>query len=400
MYAAPLVGALLLAGCGGGGTGATPGQQATQGIAVGEPNGGAPVVSEFIKMAQGQDCAEWKNRLYVIDGKQVFWDRAGNCPDMSYSRVLFGFTPEQISCRVSDSIAGPQTFCADDQSRALFDTIGKNLDKADLGLAGHKVERVAFLPRAGTAISYETLASDRQSGVTAERTVVVKESATLEKLWAEHVGNRFAPPAMPKVDFTQQMVLAVFAGWLPNGCNSMGITRVSSGGDKIVVDYEERDLSTVNVCTQALVSPMQMVVVERSDAPVEFVKAKAVSVKVRTLDQTTQSAVAEARDVVIRDRDAWNALWAQHAPNAQFPAVDFDKQMVIGVFLGRKEGGCYTTDIDDVSLTGNKLTVHHLDIVPGPLVLCTPAITSPAHLVVVDRTDAQVVFAKEVVMLK
>jgi hypothetical protein len=144
---------------------------------------------------------------------------------------------------------------------------------------------------------------------------------------------------------------------------------------------------------------MQMVVVERSDAPVEFVKAKAVSVKVRTLDQTTRSGVNEARDVVVRDRAAWSALWAEHAGNAQLPEVDFDKQMVIGVFLGRKEGGCYTVDINDVSLSGNKLTVHHKDTVPGPLVLCTPAITSPAHLVVVDRTDAQVVFGKEVVQL-
>jgi hypothetical protein len=402
IFAAPLVGALVVAGCGGGnGTSAMPGQQATEGIAVGEPNGGAPVVSEFIKMAQAQGCSEEKNRLFVIDGKQVFWDRAGNCPDNSYSKVLFGFAPEQVSCQVSDSIAGPRTFCADDKSRALFDVILKNLDKADLGLADHKVERVAFLPKAGDAIAFETVASDSQSGITAERTVVVKDAAALEKLWAEHGKNRSTPPAMPKVDFTRQMVLAVFGGWKPTSCESTGITRVSSGGDRIVVNYEDRALPTLNVCAQVLASPMQMVVVERSDAPVEFVKAKGGAIATRTIDQTTRSGVAEARDVVVRDSEKWAALWAEHAgAGSPVPLVNFDKQMVIGVFLGKKENGCYATNISSVSLSGNKLSVLHSDTVPGPAVLCTLAITSPAHLVVIDRTDAQVEFAKEVVSLK
>jgi hypothetical protein len=401
MFAAPLVGALVVAGCGGGsGTSATPSQQASQGITVGEPNGGAPVVSEFIKMAQGDACADMKNRLFVIDGKQVFWDRAGNCPDNSYAKVLFGFSPEQVSCQVSDSIAGPRTFCADEKSRSLFDTILNNLDQADLGLAGHRVERVPFLPKVGDSIPFETLASDNQSGITEQRTVVVKDAATLEKLWAEHGKNRFTPPPMPKVDFTRQMVLAVFAGWMPDACHSMGITRVSSGGDRIVVDYAERDLSAFNVCAQVLVSPMQMVVVERSDVPVDFVKAKAGAVAFKTIDQASRSGVGEARDVVIRDGAKWSALWTEHAGPSPIPFVDFDRQMVIGVFLGKKENGCYATSISSVSLSGNKLSVLHSDTVPGPGVLCTLAITSPAHLVVVDRTDLPVEFATEVVPLK
>jgi hypothetical protein len=53
-----------------------------------------------------------------------------------------------------------------------------------------------------------------------------------------------------------------------------------------------------------------------------------------------------------------------------------------------------------VSLGGNKLTVLHQDTVPGSAVLCTMAITTPAHLVVLDRTDANVEFAKEVVHLQ
>jgi hypothetical protein len=56
--------ALALAGCGGGGNTAMPRSQQSSQVAVGEPNGGSA-------------CSNLKNRLWLIDGKQVFWDRAG-----------------------------------------------------------------------------------------------------------------------------------------------------------------------------------------------------------------------------------------------------------------------------------------------------------------------------------
>jgi hypothetical protein len=367
---------------------------------VGEPNGGVPVVSQFIRMAQDEGCADIRNRLFVIDGKQVFYDRAGNCPDMGYRQALYGLAPELLACEASDSIAGPRTFCADDKSRALFDTILKNLDKADLGLAGHKVEQVTFLPKAGTAIAFETIASDSYSGVAQARTVVVKDAAAFGKLWAEHGKYRIPPPDAPKVDFGHQMVLAVFDGAQPNGCRSMSVTGVVSAGDRIVLAYAESELQTFAVCTEALVQPMQMVVVERSDAPVEFVKANGRSLAFSTIEQVTRSGLADARNVVVKDGEAWAALWAEHAgASAAVPAVDFDRQMVIGVFLGRQRDGCHGTTISRVSLSGSKLSVLHKDTLPGPTVLCTMGMTTPSHLVAVDRSDAQVEFAKEVVHL-
>jgi hypothetical protein len=408
IFAAPLVGALVLAACGGGdsGTGQMQDRQAGQGIAVGEPNGsgqaGAPVTADFIKLAQQEDCADVTNRLFVIDGKQVFWDRAGKCGDNSYAQRLYGATVDQVLCSVSDSIAGPQTFCADDKSRGLFETIQKNLDKADLGLAGHKVEQLSFLPKSGTAIAFQSLASDTMSGVKVAKTVVVKDAAGFQKLWAEHGSNRIPAPDMPKADFSHQMVLAVFSGQQPSACGrSIAILRVGSDNGKLVVEYDEHELQTVQACAAMVTTPMHMVVVERSDSPVEFVQVKAGQLAFKTIDQSTRSSVREARNVVVKDTESWAALWAQHAgAGAPLPVVDFGKQMVIGVFLGTRENGCYSTSISKVVQFGNKISVLHVDTVPGMGVLCTLQITAPAHLVVIDRSDNSVEFATEVSPVK
>ncbi|MFL6675990.1 MAG: hypothetical protein ACJ8LG_22195 [Massilia sp.] len=401
LFAAPLVGALVLAGCGGDASAPQmQDKQAGQGIAVGEPNGGQPVVASFIKLAQEEACTDIRNRLFVIDGKQVFWDRAGKCGDMSYAQTLFGATPEQVLCSVSDSIAGPRTFCADDKSRALFDTIQKNLDKADLGLAGHKVEPLPFLPKSGSAIPFQSLERDSSSGIKVAKNVVVKDAAALEQLWAEHTGNRGTPRSAPKVDFDHQMVLAVFSGQQASGCHTIAIVRVGADNGKIVVEYDDRDAAT-EACPAVLPAPMQMVVVERSDAPVEFVAATAAQLRFRTIDQTTRSDISIARNVVIKDPGSWSALWVQHAgAGAALPVIDFSKQMVIAVFLGNQSGGCYSTNIKQVSQFANKLTVLHADTVPGPTVLCTMQVTRPAHLVAVDRSDQTVEFATEVDPIK
>lgn len=142
--AAALASALAVAGCGGGNGGAID-KLAGQGIAVGEPNGVLPIAADFIAKAQEATCADQRNRLFMIDKSMVLWDRAGSCADNAYGRNLYGATPQALLCSVADSIAGPQTTCADDKSRALFDVIVANLDRADLGLGtGHQVEAMVI----------------------------------------------------------------------------------------------------------------------------------------------------------------------------------------------------------------------------------------------------------------
>lgn len=100
----------------------------------GPPAVTAPQVQPFQDMARTSDCADKKNRLFLIDGTFVFWDKAGSCADASYSQTLFGATPQDRLCNNSDSIAGPRRSCTDPGAALMFDTILAHLDEPDLGL--------------------------------------------------------------------------------------------------------------------------------------------------------------------------------------------------------------------------------------------------------------------------
>lgn len=262
-----LAGALALASCGGGG--AAHDQQAGQGVAVGEPNGVA-VSADFIAKAQEAICAEQRNRLFVIDKRMVFWDRAGNCPDNAYSRSLFGATPQVLLCSVSDSVAGPRSACTDESSRALFNIILGNLDKSDLGLgSGHQVEPLIVPAKAGSAVSFNSLDQTTRSGIGQAQEVTIRDADSFLALWSAH-----SKAPLPSVDFSRSMVLGVFMGLQPNGCYSTNIDSVVRAGDKLRVQHTDAAPGPNVLCTLAMTSPAQLIIVDRSELPVEFAMQK------------------------------------------------------------------------------------------------------------------------------
>lgn len=202
----PLAGLVLLSSCGGGSDVAgLPDQQASPGVTVGQPAPAASTIPAelFFTRAREEECANTRNRLFVIDGKQVFWDRAGSCGDNSYAHRLYGATPDALLCVALDSIAGPQVRCNDSGARAMFDTILKNLHSPDLGLgSAHKVELLSFQPENREPVAFAAVAEDAFSGVHDAKNVVVRDAAAWAALWAEHGG---AMP-LPQVDFIPRLL--------------------------------------------------------------------------------------------------------------------------------------------------------------------------------------------------
>lgn len=390
--ALPLLGALLLAACGGGGTAPTPPlASGGPGIAVGEPHPGAPARDEFISLAREAQCADQRNRLYVIDGKQVLWDRAGSCADNGRGLSLFGLLPGNLLCASSDTIAGPRTSCTDESLLSMFDTISKHLDDADLGLgAAHKVEVLDFAPKPGP-VAFEPILQDDYSGVTVKQNVVIRDAASFERLWTAHFLGRSPAQPLPKIDFARKMVVGVFTGAQPVGCRSVSIAKVVQEGRQMTIEYEISTLMTVAICTETNVAPMSMAVVDRVDGAVDFVSITPEHLAFSSLDLDNNSGVTAPQTVVVKDAASWSALWAQHKrnvmPTLPEPVVDFNKFMVVAVFAGSKPNGCYSTTLSNLYRSGRVINVTRIDRLPAPGTVCPQALSSPAHLIMIERSS-------------
>jgi hypothetical protein len=113
-----------------------------------------------------------------------------------------------------------------------------------------------------------------------------------------------------------------------------------------------------------------------------------------TLNSDMMSAMDRAEQVVARTQGEWQALWQRHAPGRQAPAVDFNKSMVIGVFLGSRPTGGYQVQITGVRVEGDTLVVQWSEQQPGRDQVAAQVMTSPSHIVTVPRHAGEVRFEK------
>jgi len=97
------------------------------------------------------------------------------------------------------------------------------------------------------------------SDIDARRQVAVRTAGEWATLWAQHAGER----PKPAVDFSRDMVVAVFMGSRPTAGFTVEITGVRVEGAALVVSYKETRPSPDSVAAQILTSPFHLVAVPR-----------------------------------------------------------------------------------------------------------------------------------------
>jgi hypothetical protein len=91
------------------------------------------------------------------------------------------------------------------------------------------------------------------------------------KLWVQHAGER----TRPAVDFTKEVVAAVFLGTRPTAGFSVEIVRVRQEGVALVVEFKETRPAPESVAAQVLTSPYHIVAVPRgSTTEVKFARVQ------------------------------------------------------------------------------------------------------------------------------
>jgi len=106
--------------------------------------------------------------------------------------------------------------------------------------------------------------------------------------------------------------------------------------------------------------------------------------------------------IVVRSEAEWQALWygihnngTGDPVNVALPPVDFSREMLVGIGVGRRTNGCYAARITDVAdVEGQRVVVAKEVSSDGcPGLICTgSASVSPVLIVAVGRTDLPVYF--------
>ena len=103
----------------------------------------------------------------------------------------------------------------------------------------------------------------------------------------------------------------------------------------------------------------------------------------RTIEKGDQSNVDDAKQVLIRTEAEWARLWLEHASERKRPAIDFSKEMVVGVFMGSRSSAGFATSIVSTTVGNGVLIVRYAEKRPAERTVTAQILTFPFHLVAI-----------------
>lgn len=113
----------------------------------------------------------------------------------------------------------------------------------------------------------------------------------------------------------------------------------------------------------------------------------------------SQTAIDYKHTAVARDAEAWNRMWSEHTGSGfgyrPLPAINFTRDMVIGVYLGAA-GACDSLSIDSVKKKEGpaRLEVTWRHTPPPPNMACVASVVNHAVLITVPQSALPVEFVQ------
>src|SRR5947209_2068551 len=114
----------------------------------------------------------------------------------------------------------------------------------------------------------------------------------------------------------------------------------------------------------------------------------------RTVGKGPMSAIDQPRQVTVRSAAEWGALWKENGAKAPLPAVDFSREMVVGIFLGTRPTAGYGVEIIRTIGNAGALIVEYVESTPSRDAVAAQILTSPYHLAAIPKRDGTVTFKK------
>lgn len=236
-------------------------------------------------------------------------------------------------------------------------------------------------------VSHSTLEEGSYSAISERRFEVATNMDEWASLWFEHHGYETSQP-LPQVDFAVDMVLGVFMGMQPHGGNHIEVDIVIA--DENATGVKVRDIIRESG-PRVFSSPFQFVRVNRTDAPVRFLENHR---RFTVIDSGFDCLESRPSKLVIGDAETWASIWAMTFNKSMAPPVNFDRHMVLAVFMGMQPSAGHSVEIASISETeafGSDILVPTvLNRVSAGVTL--PVITRPYHFVVTAKTDLPVFF--------
>jgi hypothetical protein len=110
----------------------------------------------------------------------------------------------------------------------------------------------------------------------------------------------------------------------------------------------------------------------------------------RTLERGLDSNLDAPRQAVARTAGEWEALWRVHGGERTRPALDFNKEMIVAVFLGSRPTAGFAVEIVGLKDEAGALVVQYRETRPPAGALTAQVLTMPYHIIAAPKRAATI----------
>lgn len=121
-------------------------------------------------------------------------------------------------------------------------------------------------------INFEQLVTETQGGFSTAKFLVIKEQNTTIEIYNQINSIRTPGFEIPVIDYTKQMLLALFMGEKTSGGYAISVDHIVETSDKLTVFLKE--ITPNGMAIMAITSPFCFVLVNKTDKEVIFEKLK------------------------------------------------------------------------------------------------------------------------------
>ncbi len=115
-------------------------------------------------------------------------------------------------------------------------------------------------------LSFQTVAKGYRSGIRESLQTVIRNRAEWQKLWQKHVSIQSNSPPPPAMDFSNELIIAVFLGEKPTGGYEIEITSAQRSDSILTVSFIEKRPKPGGMQIQALTQPFHIARVASASA--------------------------------------------------------------------------------------------------------------------------------------
>ncbi len=118
--------------------------------------------------------------------------------------------------------------------------------------------------------AYTIVDQGTQSGLTLTKQLLIGNAADWQELWGVHQSNRRPPRLLPPIDFSKDMLIAVFLGEQPTGGHRVTIHDLVKTPTHLQVNIKIAAPDKDAMVTMALTQPYVIIKTLRTNLPVQF----------------------------------------------------------------------------------------------------------------------------------